>query len=592
MAGSKPPTGSERLTGSEPPTGNGAEAPVVEADILVIGGGIAGHAAAIAIKDAAPEAEVLVVEKNVSGWAGQANKGAGALMYLDTADDLDTFVRFHVERMGVYLEDQRLLADFGRGSLGALQRFAGWGAKICSNPDGSFVGKRFKPNLPWSQTGVDLDMMRPVHRYARNLGVKFADKVTIVDLLKDGPRVAGAIGFSLLDGACHVVKAKATIIATGGQSFRVLNMWSCQRGDGAAMAYRAGAEMRNCEFGPMLQMVMKRSKQGILGAEDALYNRDGQFLSSWRSPLDPDSDAWSGIVWYKEILAGRGPIITRHAENWILQNINKEGEARGGADPAAMAWYRPEHTRYWRHLLQKTGRADGRMAPEAEVFPGIIGELSPIKVDGGMRTTVPGLLAIGNACYTGSAIPGALPAAPGRMRGSGLTGAVWMGIRAGETAVAQVAETGRIDIDAGQVDALSREMYAPLGRTGGEDPVSVLRAIQEAFCPLGYSVYKSAGRMEEALGLLEEARKRIPRVVAKDWHYLSTCNELRSMALSAELFYRASLVRKESRGWFVREDYPERDDANWLQWITMKNKDGEPAVTVERVPIEEYPVRP
>ena len=213
----------------------------VHADVLVVGGGIGGHAAAIAMKEKEPDAEVVVVEKNVSGWAGQANKGAGALMYLDTEDGLDDFMAFHVRRMGMYLEDQTLLADFAHGSLGALKRFGSWGAKICSNNDGSFVRKRFKPNLPWSQTAVDLDMMRPVHRYARRLGVRFIDKVAIVDFLKDGERVVGGIGFSLLDGTCHVVKANATIVATGGQSFRVLNMWSCQRGDGAAAAYRAGA---------------------------------------------------------------------------------------------------------------------------------------------------------------------------------------------------------------------------------------------------------------------------------------------------------------------------------------------------------------
>jgi succinate dehydrogenase / fumarate reductase, flavoprotein subunit len=574
------------------PAGLDIQTRVIDADVLVVGGGVGGHAAAIALKEESPDAAVVVVEKNVSGWAGQANKGAGALMYLDPEDSLEDFLRFHVERIGVYLEDQDLLADLARGSLDALLHFRSWGAKICSNPDGTFVRKRFKPNLPWSQTAVDLDMMRPVHRHARRLGVKFIDKVAIVDLLKDGERVAGGIGFSLLDGTCYVVKAKATILATGGQSFRILNMWSCQRGDGAAAAYRAGAEMRNCEFGPMLQMVMKRSKQGILGAEDALYDREGRYLSSWRSPLDPDSDAWSGIVWYKEMLAGRGPIVTRHSENWILQNINQEGEARGGDDPAAMAWSRPEHNRYWRRLLEKTGEADGGMAPEAEVFPGIIGELSPIRVDKHMRTTVPGLFAIGNACYTGSAIPGAVPAAPGRMRGSGLTGAVWMGIRAAGAALPHAAATRALDADAGQVEARRRDLYAPLTRSAGDDPIDVLRLIQESFCPLGYSVYKRADRMEEALGLLEEAKKRLSRVAAKDWHYLSACNELRSMALSAELFYRASLERRESRGWFVREDYPERDDASWLKWIVAKDRDGEPALSIEPVPIDAYPIKP
>jgi succinate dehydrogenase/fumarate reductase flavoprotein subunit len=565
---------------------------VTEADILIVGGGIAGLSAAIAVKEKAPDAQVVVVEKNVSGWAGQANKGAGVLAYLDEEDSVEEFLRFHVANMGMFLEDQELLSEYASGSRGALERFDSWGAGICRDKDGSFIHTKFKPNLPWSITAVDLDMLHPVRRYAGRLGVKFIDKVAVADLLKNGDRVIGGIGFSLLDGVCHIVKARGTILATGGQSFRILNMWNCQRGDGAAAAYRAGAQLRNCEFGPMLQMVGKRSRQGILGAEDALYNAKGNFLSSWRSPLDADSDAWSAVVWYREMLAGNGPVRTRHAENWILQHTNQQAEARGQAGSEAMQWDRPKHGQFWGRLVEKTTAADGGPAPTAEVFPGIIGELSSIRVDHHMATTVPGLFAIGNACLTGSALPGALPAAPARMRGSGLTGAVWTGIRGGESALAYSSAAEGAEADAGQAAALKETLYAPLERRTGEDPTEVLRSIQAAFCPVGYSVYKSEERMDEALEMVLRAKSRIPRLVAKDYHYLAVCNEIRSMALSAELFYRASLARKESRGWFVREDYPERDDANWLKWISVKDEAGEPSLSVEAVPIEKYPIKP
>ena len=76
-----------------------------------------------------------------------------------------------------------------------------------------------------------------------------------------------------------------------------------------------------------------------------------------------------------------------------------------------------------------------------EVFPAVLGELSPIRVDHQMATSVPGLYACGNACYNGSGLPGAVPASPGRMRGAGLYGATFMGIRAGESAA--VAAAGR-----------------------------------------------------------------------------------------------------------------------------------------------------
>ena len=82
---------------------------VESADVLVIGGGIGGLAAATAAKEKNPDADVLVVEKATSGWAGQANKGAGIWWYLAPEDDADRFVQFHCDHIGHYIEDQELL---------------------------------------------------------------------------------------------------------------------------------------------------------------------------------------------------------------------------------------------------------------------------------------------------------------------------------------------------------------------------------------------------------------------------------------------------------------------------------------------------
>ena len=65
------------------------------------------------------------------------------------------------------------------------------------------------------------------------------------------------------------------------------------------------------------------------------------------------------------------------------------------------------------------------------------------------------------------------------------------------------------------------------------------------------------------------------------------------MVTCAELFYTAAMERKESRGWFAREDYAERDDKNWLKWICLKkDKSGKIAMYTEPVPIEKYKYRP
>ena len=102
--------------------------------------------------------------------------------------------------------------------------------------------------------------------------------------------------------------------------------------------------------------------------------------------------------------------------------------------------------------------------------------------------------------------------------------------------------------------------------------MDLVRGIQDAVNPVGYSIYKSEERMTEALGMVLDVKERLPQVTATDPHYLVAAHDARNMALSAELFYRTALTRKESRGWFIREDYPERDDAEWLKWVCAESR--------------------
>jgi len=430
-----------------------------------------------------------------------------------------------------------------------------------------------------------------LQRHAKRLGVEFLDKTMVVDVLKERGRAAGAIGFSMLDGSCRLFRSKAVILATGGQSYRILSMWSGARGDGIAAAYRAGAQMRNAEFGSFMQLVNKRSKEPLLGAEDALYNAKGDFLSTWRREFEPDIDSTAAAVWYREMMAGNGPLVTRNDENWLLQHTTKHTEKGGHGDDAPELWRRPKAEAFWARFLSKTAEADGRGAV-SEVFPGLLGELSPVRVDQRMATTVPGLYAVGNTATSGSAMAGAVPASPGRVRGKALTSSTWMGIRAAASVLEYSAEVEVGKPDADLTAALKTQIFAPLGRATGVKPIDLVREVQAAIAPVGYSIYKKRERMKEALELILQARDRIPDLAAEDPHYLAAAHEARAMVLCAEMYYRASLSREESRGWHLREDFPERDDATWLTWILLEDKDGEMLLSTEDVPIDRYPFQP
>jgi succinate dehydrogenase/fumarate reductase flavoprotein subunit len=165
-----------------------------------------------------------------------------------------------------------------------------------------------------------------------------------------------------------------------------------------------------------------------------------------------------------------------------------------------------------------------------------------------------------------------------------------MGIRAGEAAAA--APAAAAEPDAAQAEALLHDAFAPLEREGGVPAMDLIHGIQEAVNPVGYSICKSEERMTEALGLVEDVKARLPRVAAKDPHYLVAANDARNMALSAELFYRTALTRKESRGWFIREDYPERNDADWLKWVCLEPAGDDMRIWTEDVPVADYPFQP
>ena len=90
-----------------------------------------------------------------------------------------------------------------------------------------------------------------------------------------------------------------------------------------------------------------------------------------------------------------------------------------------------------------------------------------------------------------------------------------------------------------------------------------------------------------------KVRRLARKATAANPHELVRVHEMRNHALTAELVFRASLVRKESRGYNLREDYPYRDDVNWLKRVIVSRQDkGTVAVRLEAVPLYRYPVKP
>ena len=560
-------------------------------DVLIAGGGVGGLTAALEIKEKNPDLDVLIVEKQTTGYGGKANKGGGVLQYFRPDMSPAEFVKFHVENIGCYLGDQDVMYKYVEMNTEMLEKLISWGCNLPKNPDGSWFVIPTGPMT--SMITVDLDITLKMRQRAEKLGVRIMDKTTVAEFFVDGDKIAGAAAYSILDGTFYVIKAKYVVVATGSQNYRFASMWSSGRGDGIAAAYRAGAEMRNCEFGNFTQIAKVKSHDEVVFGENNMYNAKGEFITPhFRSYRETDINSNAIREWYWQMLAGTGPV---HLEYPEREQESRPAPAEGtdskeGGAAMARLVDRP-YGRQFRMLntISSQSADQGSM----EICPLFIGEQSPIRVDGDMATSIKGMYAIGDCSYTGSAAPGAVPAPPGRNRGSGILNAVFAGIVCGD-AIAALKTCGcaPADIPAEKVAAVEEAIYAPLKRTAGHKAKDVIDLVQRAVVPIEQSVYMKEDRMKKAEGIVAEAREASKDLCAEDWHDLLACHEAEAMVTCAEMFYAASEMRKESRGWFLREDYPDIDNKNWLKWIIVQNVDGKMTLHTEDVPIDKYPNKP
>ena len=174
------------------------------------------------------------------------------------------------------------------------------------------------------------------------------------------------------------------------------------------------------------------------------------------------------------------------------------------------------------------------------------------------------------------------------MRNASVTGA-----RAGRTAAAYASQSKKIAVDEDQITRLKSRIYAPLQRAGGFNAQWVQAQLLGATGPYYISALRHGERMKAALTTVQFLRNHVePRMYVrpKDAHGLAKVHDIRMKLLCTETALQASIFRTESRGLSFREDYPFRDDPNWLAAVKIKPKaDGSMALVKVPFPKEWWP---
>jgi succinate dehydrogenase / fumarate reductase flavoprotein subunit len=584
-------------------------------DVLVIGAGGAGLRAAI--EAAACGAKVGVVCKSLLGKAHTVMAEGGVAAALANVDDRDNW-RVHFAdtmRGGQYLNNWRMAELHAKEAPECVHELEAWGALFDRTKDGrilqrNFGGHRY-PRLAHVGDRTGLEMIRTLQDHGIHSGMQVHMECTVLSLLLDSGRVAGACGYDREKGVFYVWQAKAVVLATGGigRAFKITsNSWE-YTGDGLALAYGAGAELKDMEFVQFhpTGMVWPISVRGILvtegvrGEGGVLRNNQGHRFMFDEIPdlykdqtSDNEDEGWRYTQGDKN--ARRPPeLLTR---DHVARCINREVKAGRGTPHGGVlldiAWIKQRMPKAEEHIKRKLPSmyhqfkqlADLDITKEPmEVGPTTHYMMGGISVDGDSQmSTVPGLFAAGEAA---AGLHGA-----NRLGGNSLSDLLVFGRRAGRFAAEYAKGSSTPKIDDAHLQATASAALAPFDRgSAGENPYQIQYDLQEAMQDL-VGIVRTESEMLRALGKIEELRRRaeqagIPghRQYNNGWH---TSLDLASLIIVSEAVTRAALLRKESRGAQFREDFPNKD-AEWgkCNIVIRRGADGE--MQVEKRPLAPLP---
>jgi succinate dehydrogenase / fumarate reductase flavoprotein subunit/fumarate reductase flavoprotein subunit len=553
---------------------------VLETDVAVIGSGGAGLMCALHAAAADPRLSITIVSKGAIGRSGCTRMVQGGFnAVLGAGDSVEAHFLDTLEG-GHYLNDQELawtlVNDAPRIVHELEERF---GCLFDRTPGGEldlkpFGGQSFDRTVHRAdQTG--LEIMGRLRDQVLRIGVRELEDWRALDLVFDRHgELSGVTVLDIRSGRAAVLLARVVVVATGGSAtmYRIAAPAREKTGDGMAMCWRAGLELRDME---MLQfhptgLVAGTSaltgavlEEGLRGAGAELRNRLGERFMERVDPVRLERSTRDVVARasYTEIVEGRGT-----PAGGVLLDVSHLGEEeieRRFGEMAARA---------------RLVGADLATGP-VEVSPTAHFHMGGVVIDPDCFTSVAGLLVAGeDAGGTHGA---------NRLGGNGVAESTVFGARAGETAAAAAADRGLYMPEPELVAASVERAYAPLHRDGGRLPFVLTDRLKETMWVNCGVVRTRAGLLQarEQLAELAEESSRVavggPREANPAWQQAL---DLESQLAVARLIVESALLREESRGAHFRTDFPDRDDTAWLRSVVVRRaRDGTPAVTTRPV---------
>lgn len=519
----------------------------VESDVIVLGSGAAGCGAAMAARSKG--ARVLLIDKGKLESSGCLGGGHDHFMaVLHSGPDTDTteaVVNFYNHPM-TGLTPSLIEEGWVKMMPIALDILERAGVKLIRNEDGSYlrtVGFG-QPGNWWINIRDGHIVKRLLSKQVRATGVDVVDHVMVTKLLKDGNRVAGCVGFNVLDGTFRVFRAKKIIVALGNVTPRgwtnstgnPYNSWFSPYNTGSqfVLPYEAGVKILNLDVGQWATLIPKGfgapGMNGInsMGGHElnALGERFmGKYDPMWENGLRINQIAGT----YQELIEGNGPPFYMD-----MTHFNKEDVHH--LQYVLMPGDKETYLDYCEQRNIDFGKAPLEVEISELAFAGLL------LTHDNMETSLEGLY---NGCLFFS------------FSGS-MCGGYYAGLQAAE-ASSQTPSLPGIDEDA--VLKERERVLRPMTTEKGISYKEVEGAVRQV---MNYYVgYRRNQRgLETALERLSLIESYLGRIKASNYHELMKANESAELVRISELTVRTCMERKESgRAYFRRTDYPEMDPA-------------------------------